>query len=136
MMKVSGPVQNRSTDKRPGRHRAQEHEQVNLRALHGNAEMLDQVEGVKVPDAGQIEILGKNQHQQERQRENHLAHGHCGRHFCSARLRDGLLDVNRAVPTRHAHQQRNRRQRGDAEPQHSNLPSRLNDQRGQQRPDR
>ena len=41
---------------------------MNLCILHRNAELMYQIKGVIAADAGQIEVFGENQHQQDAQR--------------------------------------------------------------------
>nr|GFD55890.1 hypothetical protein [Tanacetum cinerariifolium] len=65
----------RATEKRPRRHRCQEHEQVQLRAGHGQLEFIDQEKGEVAGEAGHVEILGKHQQRQHHQCAGHAALG-------------------------------------------------------------
>ena len=58
------PVAERAAEDAAGRHRGQEHEQVQLGGAHRQVELVDQVEGVVAGDARQVEVLGEDQRQQ------------------------------------------------------------------------
>jgi len=62
------PIADRPAENRPRGDRAKEHEQVQLRARHRDAEAADQVERVIAAEAREIEILREDQHRQHEER--------------------------------------------------------------------
>ena len=66
----SDPVADRAADKCAERHGAEKQEQEDLRLLHREIEFLDQVESVIAADARRIEEFGKDEQEQDRNRED------------------------------------------------------------------
>ena len=67
------PVAHRAADDGAGGHRGEEGEQVELGAPDAHAEVVDQIERVVARDAREVDVLGKDQHDQHGEREPHLA---------------------------------------------------------------
>ncbi len=68
---AANAIADRSSDQSAGSHRAQEDEEVNLRTAHGNVKAGHQVKRVVAGEAGQIEILGEDQRDQNGDRRSH-----------------------------------------------------------------
>src|SRR5688500_4370195 len=75
---TANAVAYRSANEGGCRNGEQEDEQVQLRALYRNVELIYQVESVVVGHARHVKILGEDQHQQYHQGKGHLA---CGKRY-------------------------------------------------------
>src|SRR5471030_1702590 len=68
-------VANGAADDGPGGNRAQEDEQMHLRALHGHVKLAHQIKRVERDQARQLEVLRKDQRAQNGQRPGHFSSG-------------------------------------------------------------
>ena len=122
----------------PGGHRAEEDEQVELRALHADAELVDQVEGVVARRARQVDVLREDQHDQHAERER--APGRATASDAPAPAAARAAAAARAVPRGTSRPTRQSTtiatSAAHREPGHAALAARQHDERGQQRPDR
>ncbi|MNV24965.1 hypothetical protein D3C71_1160450 [compost metagenome] len=110
---------------------------MQLRALHADAELLHQIERIEAAQAGDVEVLAEDQHQQDR---NHPGHGTWRQQRFAVRRGDlGLGGADHQmllIPTAHIHQQADAQQRCATEPRNAALPVRRDDGRRQQRTER
>ncbi len=125
-------VAHRPADQGSRRHRAQEDGQIDLRLPHRKLEGLHQIEGVIAGQAGHVDVLGKHQHRQKTQGDQHLAARQDHLRDRSGGLFRGL-GAGLAVPQADPPQHHRGDQRGGGKPRHRGLPIRHHDQRRQQR---
>ncbi len=127
-------VTDRPAEERAGRHRAEEQEQIELRALGRHAEFMDEVERVVAADARHVEILGEHQHDQDRDRTRRAQRRRC------VRIADKLRRLARhdawLVPAADPPQDQDRQRRDQGKPRQRRLAERHHDQRRQHRPHR
>jgi hypothetical protein len=128
-------VPERSAHERAERGSEQENEEVQLRALHREAELLDQVEGVEAAEARHIEVLGEDQHEQHGDGQRHAVSRKHGAGPAAGRApRDGHVVAR--VPAADLHQQHDADERCRAEPGEAFLPERHDHRCRQQRAER
>jgi len=65
-------IANGTAQYRAKRNRAKEHEEIHLRALHRNVKCSDEIEGIVTGQAGQVDVLGENEHHQNRYSPPHF----------------------------------------------------------------
>ncbi|KAG0941870.1 hypothetical protein G6F31_014955 [Rhizopus arrhizus] len=127
-------VTQRAAEETTGGRGHQEREQVQLRLCHRNAEVVDQVEGEVAADAGHVEVLAEDQHQQDRQHLGRGARRMPRRHRCGAG-RTRCAQVQR-IPAADIGQQRDADQGGTGEPRGGVLAIRHDHRSGDQRAER
>ena len=124
-------VADRATGKGAHGHRAEEQEQVHLRAGHRQLEFLDQVEREVTGEAGHVPVFGEHQHSQYHQGECHAAFGQT---VCRLAA---LLELEQvevvAVPAAQTVQHQDGEHRKQAEPGNVALAVGNDDRRRQQR---
>ena len=110
-------------------------EEIDLRVLHRNLEMVDQIEGVETAEARGVDEFREHQRQQDQKRQAHRPRPRLWR--TAGTGRGGVLWAEMmAVPAPDAAQNADGGKRNHPEPDNTGLPARQNDPGGQQRPER
>ena len=110
---------------------------MQLRALHRDAELADQIERVVAAQAGEIEILREDQHAEDDERADHAPARQSGPRFPAGRGR--LMRRPRPVhrrPAAHPREQDDRDERQQRAPCEARLAARHDDERREQRAER
>jgi len=111
------PVTHRSADQRADGNGRQEHKQMDLRALHGHVESLDQIERVVRVQADHVEILGEDQRHQNADRQRDPPPGQPRSHLRRMPTRTGTGGLPGArIPPAHPPQDCDGQQRKGREP--------------------
>ena len=133
-------IADRSAEERSRRNRGEEEKQMQLRAFDRHAELLDEEERVVAADAREVEILREDERDQHRERERRR--GVAALNWrprppsAPARIRRGVRARETArIPLSHSRQHDDAEQREERKPHDRPLPSRDNDERGEQRPE-
>src|ERR1700731_4085860 len=96
-------------------------------------EFADQEKSVVTGNAGQVEVLGKDQDQQDGQREKHLLPREGRLTFFCDKRKAGVQCQSTLIPPGHTKEDDDPSKSAHAKPYHVKLTIRYNDQSGQQR---